>query len=365
MAPTEKRESKGVWKSTPVPCLVRYSPMGSYYIRARIGGGRTVRESLRTVHFAVAKIRLAERLRELRASGRASGGEAPVTLAEALAFVRAEIAVDPSLKANTRRSYLEELDCLKAGAHAAPPATPLARLRASEMAAWWTVVATKYKPQRANHLLMFVRRALKVARKAGSLTGDPTEELKRLKIPRTRLDLVTLDQFRAIVASVRAQWQGANREEAGNWIEWMAYSGMRPGEIGALVWRDVDMRAKTVRVTGGEFGTKNHEERILPMNPALLDLAGRMARGKPEAPVFSIDKPRDALRNACRRLGFKHMRIYDLRHLFATVCNTSGMDVPTIAGLLGHKDGGALAMRTYVQTMQEHVRASVAKVSFQ
>jgi integrase len=38
---------------------------------------------------------------------------------------------------------------------------------------------------------------------------------------------------------------------------------------------------------------------------------------------------------------------HELRHLFATRCIESGVDIPTVSRWLGHKDGGALAMKVY------------------
>jgi hypothetical protein len=40
------------------------------------------------------------------------------------------------------------------------------------------------------------------------------------------------------------------------------------------------------------------------------------------------------------------------------------VDVPTVAKWLGHKDGGALAMRTYGHLRNEHSIAAASKVSF-
>jgi len=53
-----------------------------------------------------------------------------------------------------------------------------------------------------------------------------------------------------------------------------------------------------------------------------------------------------------------------LRHLFATRCIESAVDIPTVSRWLGHKDGGALAMRTYGHLRDEHSQAMAAKVSF-
>jgi integrase len=53
-----------------------------------------------------------------------------------------------------------------------------------------------------------------------------------------------------------------------------------------------------------------------------------------------------------------------LRHLFATRCIESGVDIPTVSRWLGHKDGGALAMKTYGHLRREHSIAQAQRVSF-
>lgn len=40
------------------------------------------------------------------------------------------------------------------------------------------------------------------------------------------------------------------------------------------------------------------------------------------------------------------------------------VDVPTVSRWLGHKDGGALAMKVYGHLRNEHSRESAKKVSF-
>jgi hypothetical protein len=53
-----------------------------------------------------------------------------------------------------------------------------------------------------------------------------------------------------------------------------------------------------------------------------------------------------------------------LRHLFATRCIESGVDVPTVSRWLGHKDGGALAMKTYGHLRDLHSTTMAQKVVF-
>jgi len=71
-----------------------------------------------------------------------------------------------------------------------------------------------------------------------------------------------------------------------------------------------------------------------------------------------------SLASACEAIGVEKLTHHDLRHLFATRCIESGVDIPTVSRWLGHSDGGALAMKTYGQLRQEHSQAQAAKVSF-
>lgn len=363
---TKTDEGKGnpAWTKTPVAHLLRYEPKGTYYLRARVSG-KIVRESLKTTDFTVAKLKVSERLSELRMSSGSTSGLAPKTLNEALLLIRAQIEKNPSLKPQSRGLYLKELSRLAQDGRAAVPTTPLLKLGRQDMEVWWNGVTQEYRPQSANHLLMLVRRALKLARKTGGIFRDPTEEIKPMRIPRTRLDLPTVEQFRAVVQSIRTRPKSAHREESANWVEFMAYSGMRPGEIGGVKWEHIDESAGVIIVYGGEHGTKNRELRPVPIIPPMADLLKRMRGEEPRSGrIFTIRNPAKAFKRACTRVGVSPQRIYNLRHLFATTCRDSGVPVPTFAEWLGHKDGGALAMRTYVQKSDEHTKRAAALVKF-
>lgn len=50
--------------------------------------------------------------------------------------------------------------------------------------------------------------------------------------------------------------------------------------------------------------------------------------------------------------------------MFATTCIEAGVDIPTVSRWLGHKDGGALAMKVYGHLRQEHSFAQIKRVQF-
>jgi integrase len=70
------------------------------------------------------------------------------------------------------------------------------------------------------------------------------------------------------------------------------------------------------------------------------------------------------MNRAAKVVGMVRITHHDLRHLFATRCIESGVDVPTVSRWLGHKDGGALAMKVYGHLRDQHSVAMAQKVSF-
>ena len=117
-----------------------------------------------------------------------------------------------------------------------------------------------------------------------------------------------------------------------------------------------------------DTGTKNWELRRVPLIPDARALFERMRserfRESLDAKVFRVGECQKSLNRACKKVGTDRITHHDLRHLFATRCIESGVDIPTVSRWLGHKDGGALAMKTYGHLRREHSIAQAQKVSF-
>jgi integrase len=141
-------------------------------------------------------------------------------------------------------------------------------------------------------------------------------------------------------------------------------------------WSDVDFAKKVVRVRGFKSETS---DRVLPLFAEFAALLKKVTERRKSAARFAVEgapylKPEDSLFRigecqktidaACAKLGIARVTHHDFRHLFATRCIESGVDIPTVSRWLGHADGGALAMKTYGHLRQEHSQAQAAKVSF-
>ena len=77
-----------------------------------------------------------------------------------------------------------------------------------------------------------------------------------------------------------------------------------------------------------------------------------------------VQECQGAINTACKKLGIPRFTHHDLRHLFATRCIESGVDIPTVSRWLGHKDGGALAMKVYGHLRDQHSVSMAQRVTF-
>ena len=144
---------------------------------------------------------------------------------------------------------------------------------------------------------------------------------------------------------------------------------MQVGEAREVRFRDVNLELGSVLVTGGELGTKNHQERSIPLFPSLRNLFVRIVKARPvtdsNARIFDIASPRGAMKLACKRAGLKQFSVHSLRHFFASNAIESGINFKVISEWLGHSDGGILMAKTYGHMRAEYSAAMAQKMSFE
>lgn len=63
-------------------------------------------------------------------------------------------------------------------------------------------------------------------------------------------------------------------------------------------------------------------------------------------------------------MGSGFVLIITYGHFFATSCIEAGIDIPTVVKGLGHRDGGALAMKVYGHLRDEHSKEASRKLTF-
>ena len=210
-------------------------------------------------------------------------------------------------------------------------------------------------------------RILDYAMRDGLIMDNPARIIKRRKQPKQKVVIPTKAQFKALIEAI--QNLTAHAREAALLCEFLAYSGCRRGEAIEMRWEDVSFDLKQFTVTGGEYGTKNHEVRTVPLFPALEAFLLKLRDSLPQKPqpsdrLFSIRSAKKAMISACRNAGLPHFTHHHLRHFFCSNAIEAGVDFKAIAGWLGHKDGGLLAAKTYGHLRDEHSALMARKMTF-
>ena len=159
-------------------------------------------------------------------------------------------------------------------------------------------------------------------------------------------------------------------------------SGLRRGELLALRWTDLNVKErilsmnKQVTRMEGELDmtepkTKNSVRKVA-LSQQAVDLLVQEHEQHPDNPIL-FPSPRtggywspDAVSRINRELlknaGIEeHVRFHDLRHTFATMDISSGVDVKTLSSMLGHFSAG-FTLDTYTHITNDMQRGAAEKI---
>jgi len=167
-------------------------------------------------------------------------------------------------------------------------------------------------------------------------------------------------------------------------LVWLAIvTGVRRGELCALLWRDVDLSTGVIFVSRSigqrnrdtwEKDTKDHQHRRIAVDEETVGILAEHRRrledrcaalGEPplaDAYVFSLapdnstymrpNSVSERYSDLADRLGIA-TSLHKLRHYSATELIAAGVDIRTVAGRLGHGGGGTTTLRVYAAWVSE------------
>jgi integrase len=355
------------WEKTRVQNLVRHKS-GRYYARA-FAGGKEVWKSLGTSHFSVAKARLSEFLKEHRQRVNCGNSEvsSKMTFGQAAGVHLHNLDNNPNIKPRTRHYWRQRLAAL-VKSWPGLNESEIRRIAPTDCKKWAALYGKSASPTNYNNTIALLQHILNVAIESGVIYANPAAALKRAAIRSKEIALPSTDKFNALVEEI-CNGHSRHSHNCADFALGLAVTGMRKGEATMLEWRDLDFEAGEIVVRGDhETGTKNWGLRRVPMIPDARALFQRMRSERSDesldAKVFRVGECQKALNRACKKVGTHRITHHDLRHLFATLCIESGVDIPTVSRWLGHKDGGALAMKTYGHLRREHSITQAQRVTF-
>ena len=361
-------ENSSDWQKTPFANLVRYVPSGKYFTRLRVRG-KLIRRSLKTNKLSVAKLRLSdlEKIERQRVETQGAVTNGTMRFGDALAILQQRLAGDASLKPRSK-TYREERIAALLKSWPALKDMDVAKVTKNDCLTWATDYGTKASPSNFNNTVGTLRMVFDIAIEAGSRYENPARFIKKARLRAKQLQLPSQGEFVKLVDSIAAVNKRFSADCA-DLVRFLAFGGFRKSEAALITWADCDFDKQEIVVRGDpETGTKNWHVHRVPMIPEMVSFLGRLRQKRPtELPTDSVMKVREcqgAITKACERLKISRFTHHDLRHLFATRCIESSVDIPTVSRWLGHQDGGALAMRVYGHLRDQHSVNMAQRVTF-
>jgi integrase len=155
-------------------------------------------------------------------------------------------------------------------------------------------------------------------------------------------------------------------------IRLLLFTGCRLREILHLRWAEVDFDRAMLFLADSKTGRKP----VVLSTAALAVLSGLPRLGQYAIPGISPNRPRHDLKKPwaaiTKRAGLEGVRLHDLRHSFAAVGAGSGLGLPIIGKLLGHRNVETTAryahldrnpLRQAVNLIAEKISAAVGPMA--
>jgi integrase len=178
--------------------------------------------------------------------------------------------------------------------------------------------------------------------------------------------------------------------EAADFCRFLLFTGARVGEAAKVRWKDWKKEERLFHLPGYKTETSPRDIPLFQNLDALMKkieqsrlnagryLPDKVSKTDPEDLVFKISGCQRSIDRFCklpdgqseptdgdsRRTQVPRFTHHDLRHFFATYCIEAGVEIPILAGWLGHADGGTLLLKTYGHMRREFSDKEGLKVQF-
>lgn len=212
-----------------------------------------------------------------------------------------------------------------------------------------------------NRALTTLKLLYNYAQRCGHVVRNPTDHVAFLPETSGRLRVVSFDE--ELVYMLKASQPLKDISQV------ILDTGLRPEEAFRIRIEDLDFARRTIFNPFGKTRAARRSVTMTEAVEAILKVRINTAekRGSPfvfsspSDPMRPIGSVRKAHNAAVENADIKeHFRLYDLRHTFATRAAASGVDLPTLASMLGHTKI-QMTMR-YVHPAEEQRRAAAGKL---
>lgn len=155
-----------------------------------------------------------------------------------------------------------------------------------------------------------------------------------------------------------------NRETIRDYLLLVLFTGLRREEAARMTWNNVDLKARTLKVTD----TKNHQDHTLPLSDFLFDLLQQRKNNAINEYVFQrangtgyISEQRKQIIKIIKESGIR-FTIHDLRRTFVTIAESLDISAYAVKRLVNHKMSSDITAG-YIVTDVERLRQPMQKIT--
>jgi len=202
----------------------------------------------------------------------------------------------------------------------------------------------KYDPIAVRRKLSALRSFYKFLRTEGHRKDDPAADVPSPKIGKKLPRVLPEHDVNKLLATKVAGRSDAQRSRDRAIMELLYASGIRRAEVARIDLNDMDLRRRTIRITG-----KGRKQRLVLFNKTTANAIGAYLRVRPRTADEALFVGRSGRRLSPRHIWHIFRTIYKIsalklhasphtmRHSFATHLLEHGVDLVTIQELLGHE----------------------------
>jgi len=193
-----------------------------------------------------------------------------------------------------------------------------------------------YAPATIKHQIAILRRLFNLARKWDLYEGkNPVESVEMPKIDNQITEFLKDDEIDRLL-KVLEEWPC---KESSALIKFALFSGFRKGEILRLTWEDVNFEQGMITLREPKGG----RSQTIPISLQALEVLRGLKKTSPYVFVGQEDKQKTNFRGPWYKIrkaaGLPDkFRFHGLRHHFASILVSNGVDLLVVQKLLTHKD---------------------------
>lgn len=222
-----------------------------------------------------------------------------------------------------------------------------------------------------NMMLSVLNLAFEYACDMEYIEENPCVRVRRTKAETKKVEAFTVEEQRAIESEIA---RSDDRRLHG--IILCLYTGLRIGELLGLSWDDVDLDRGVINITKTVYREKNESgvwqlcvdtpktkasDRVIPLPEYITNML-RQDSETAQTPYVVENKKGERMsirsyqyifEKLTERAGVRKLNFHALRHTFATRAIECGMDIKTVADIMGHQNA-SITLNRYAHCMLDH-----------